>query len=126
MTDQLTIKQSIKAEFEAYMKEMEIAKLSARVGSLEVFKTAWSYGQDELDVRPYVDSGKVMVTISMGYWGSASGYHPYGSETYTLEGAFGLLATMKEGLGETVYQPKYSGCHMGQVLDHIKSSLLSI
>jgi hypothetical protein len=121
MTIQLTVKQAIQAEFDAYMKTVELSKLAVK---LDAFKTRFSYGQDELEVTPILVEGKVSVTIAMGYWGCASGYHPYGSpETYSLEKGIEVLVAMKKQLADTVNDSRYSGYQMGLVLDEIKESL---
>jgi len=128
MTTQLTIKEGIQAEFDAYMKTVTSRRLAVkRTAKVEAFETTFCYGQDELEVTPTLVDGDIFVTIAIGQWGSASGYHPYGSpETYSLEKGIEWLDQMKSSLGDTIYQPRYSGYQMGQVLDHIKSSLLSI
>jgi hypothetical protein len=127
MKTQMTVKESIQKDFDTYMKAVEAKKLTAKVDGLELFKTEFDYGQDVLEIRPFVDAGIVMVTIHMGYYGSATGYHAYGSpETYSLKKAIEVIEAMKTGLGETVYQPQYSGYQMGLTLEHIKTALQSI
>jgi len=127
MTTQLTIKQSIQADFDAYIKQVQAEKLSAKVESLEVFKTSWTYGDLDLQVTPEVLEGKIFVIFTFGEYGCASGYHPLGSpETFSLEKAIEFLDEMKAGLGDRIYHPRYSGYQMGIVLDEIKESLLSI
>ena len=127
MTTQLTIKESIQADFDAYIATVEAKKLTAKVDGLELFKTEFVYGQDVLEIRPFMDAGIVMVTMHMGYYGSATGYHAYGSpKTYSLKKAIEVIDDMKTGLGEKVYQPQYSGYQMGLTLETCKTALQSI
>jgi len=128
MTTQLTIKQSIQADFDAYIKQVQAEKLSVkRRAKVDAFKTSWTYGDLDLQVTPEVLEGKIFVIFTFGEYGCASGYHPLGSpETFSLEKAIEVLDEMKSSLGETVYHFKYSGYQMGIVLDEIKESLLSI
>jgi len=127
MTTQLTIKQGIQEDFAAYMRTVELSKLGRKIQDMEIFKESLSYGDDVIDVRIFIDGGQVMVSIKLGYYGCASGYHSYGSaDTYSLKEAIQFLDLMKTRLGDTIYQPQYSGYQMGVNLDLIKKELLSI
>jgi len=127
MTTQLTIKQGIQEDFTAYMRTIELSKLKIKIQDMDVFKTSWSYGQDVIEVKPYLEESSIMVSIQLGYYGCASGYHSYGlADTYSLKESIQVLDLMKAKLGDTVFEPRYSGYQMGLVLDEIKESLLSI
>jgi len=127
MTTQMTIKESLAADFAAYMQTVKDHKLVVKVAGMQSFKQSWAWGSEDLCVTPTVEDGRVMVEMTLSYWGSASGYHEVGKwKKTTLSETLKKLDEMKEQLGETIYDPRMSGYQMGQSLDQIKEALLSI